>query len=561
TPVLEEHLRRQEIAAWQAMLRGEQTVSVPPHTTVSVLWDLGDYYCGLSQAVLSGGAGSDLSFVWAEALFERPLSRASKHKGHRRQFIGKYCRGPRDSFRNDGGQGRAYTACWWRSGCLVLVTVRTADEPLVVNALSFRETRYPLEPQASFACDRPEVERIVRFCVRGLQMSAHEAFVDPHYEQTMYVGDTRLQDLASYVLSADRRLAERCIELFDWSRRWFGFTNSAYPYENAQLISTFPLYWVLMLRDHAWWRDDGDFVRQRLSGMRANLDAFATLCSQDGLVHSAPGWAFIDTVPEWIGTLYSPDSARGLSSTFNLLHALALQAAAEMEDWAQEPELAARWRRRADAIVRAVTAACWDEGRTLMADYPDRSAWSQHAQIMALLTGAVPEDAKATCLDAMLRTPGLAAAQPMFWMFYLFEAFHALGQGGRVLEYLPHWTDLMDKTGLRTPYEMCEPARSDCHAWGSHPLFHLHATVAGIRPGSPLFASVDIAPDPGGLTRLHSRIPHPRGFIDADFTFTPQGVCRARIDLPPGIPGRLRWRGEAHELHPGVQEIVCQPRE
>jgi hypothetical protein len=371
TPLPAASLAHPAIGEWQRLLAADDTVHVPPHTTVSILWDLGDYYCGHSQATLSGGAGSELSMTWAEALFERPLSQKSKHKGQRRAFAGKYCRGPRDSFRNDGGTGRAYTACWWRSGCLILVTARTADEPLTIESLSFRETRYPLEAEASFACDSPDVERIIPFCVRGLQMCAHETFMDcPHYEQTLYAGDTRLHNLINYTLSADARLARRCIELFDWSRHAFGFTNSSYPASWAQLISTFPLYWVLMVRDYAWWREDADFVRARLPGVRANLDAFASLCAADGLVHGAPGWAFIDIVPEWIDTLYAPDGARGPSSTFNLLHALALQSAADLEDWAQEPELAARHRRRATTIIQAVTTPTVPPGANTPSSWP-----------------------------------------------------------------------------------------------------------------------------------------------------------------------------------------------
>jgi len=387
-------------------------------------------------------------------------------------------------------------------------------------------------------------------------MCAHETYMDcPHYEQTLYAGDTRLHNLIAYTLSSDARLARRCIELLDWSRRYFGFTNSAYPCGGAQLISSFPLYWVLMVRDHAWWRDEPAFVRARLPGVRANLDAFAALCGPDGLAGNAPGWAFIDTVPEWVGTLYAPDRTRGPSSIFNLLHALALRSAAELEEWAGEPELAARWRRRADGIVRAVAAACWDADRALLADYPDRSAWSQHAQIMGLLAGAVPAGSEMACLGAMLGTSGLAQAQPMFFMFYLFEAFHALGQGGRVLEHLSPWIGLMDNLGLGTPYEMFEPARSDCHAWGSHPLFHLHATVAGVRPAAPGFRRVVIAPASGALPRLATRMPHPRGVIEVRLEFTEAGACRGRVTLPPDTTGEFVWRGRTTALQPGMQAV------
>ena len=33
--------------------------------------------------------------------------------------------------------------------------------------------------------------------------------------------------------------------------------------------------------------------------------------------------------------------------------------------------------------------------------------------------------------------------------------------------------------------------RSDCHAWGAHPVFHFYATVLGIRPAAPGFRRVN----------------------------------------------------------------------
>ena len=51
----------------------------------------------------------------------------------------------------------------------------------------------------------------------------------PNYELTLYVDDTRLHNLIGYTLDGDAHLARRCIELFDWSRRGFGFTNSTGP--------------------------------------------------------------------------------------------------------------------------------------------------------------------------------------------------------------------------------------------------------------------------------------------------------------------------------------------
>jgi len=57
----------------------------------------------------------------------------------------------------------------------------------------------------------------------------------------------------------------------------------------------------------------------------------------------------------------------------------------------------------------------------------------------------------------------------------------ALGRLGRadvLLSRMGLWFGLVE-TGLRTVIEEPEPTRSDCHAWGAHPIFHLYATLLG----------------------------------------------------------------------------------
>ena len=100
---------------------------------------------------------------------------------------------------------------------------------------------------------------------------------------------------------------------------------------------------------------------------------------------------------------------------------------------------------------------------------------------------------------------------------------------------------------------MPEPSRSDCHAWGSHPLFHMHASLAGIRPADPGFKSVHIAPSPGPLEDIHSHIPHPDGEIRFDM-FKVDGSWRVCVALPDGIEGTFVWNGQSHTVK-GEQQI------
>ena len=138
-------------------------------------------------------------------------------------------------------------------------------------------------------------------------------------------------------------------------------------------------------------------------------------------------------------------------------------------------------------------------------------------------------------------------------MFYLFEVFQMFGRGDLLQERLVLWQDQI-RQGFKAPREMFEPSRSDCHAWASHPLFHFQATLAGIRPAAPGFRQVTIEPAPGGLKHINSRLPHPKGFIEADMEFKGR-ACRARINLPKGVTGVFRWKGKERALKAGKQEL------
>ena len=113
----------------------------------------------------------------------------------------------------DGGDGRLFTTHWWRSGRYCLLEVKAGETPLTIRRLALDEARYPLENEGAFECGDQELGPVIRIAVRGLQMCSHETFMDcPYYEQLMYVGDTRLEMLTTYVVSRDDRLVRRGIE-------------------------------------------------------------------------------------------------------------------------------------------------------------------------------------------------------------------------------------------------------------------------------------------------------------------------------------------------------------
>jgi len=81
--------------------------------------------------------------------------------------------------------------------------------------------------------------------------------------------------------------------------------------------------------------------------------------------------------------------------------------------------------------------------------------------------------------------------------------------------------------------------------------------VAGIHPDAPGFASVSIAPHPGGLKSFDASMPHPRGMIRVQFAQNKQ-VAEFIIELPESLKGTLHWKGRSYPLHGGRQTVQAK---
>ncbi|MGK4456111.1 hypothetical protein, partial [Klebsiella pneumoniae] len=68
---------------------------------------------------------------------------------------------------------------------------------------------------ATFRSDDDRIANLMPLMDRVLQMCAHETYFDcPFYEQLMYIGDTRLETLATYVSTDDDRLPRKALRMF-----------------------------------------------------------------------------------------------------------------------------------------------------------------------------------------------------------------------------------------------------------------------------------------------------------------------------------------------------------
>jgi len=547
-PIDPRHDRPDDHARWQAWCDGSP-LTLPAHHSRRVVIDLGRYHAYEVSLRARGGAGARLVLSYAEALVDH-----NGRKGHREELAGKHMPAVQDCFVLDGG-ARRYEPLWWRAGRYLQLLVTTAEKPCRLDPPKLQSRGYPLSAVGRFACDEPALQRLAHTAERTVRLCMHETFMDcPFWEQKQFVGDTRLQALVGYVLSADARLARKAIRLFDSGRaNPTQMSPGSWPTPVGKLITPFALWWVSLVHDYALWVGDAPFVRARMAGVFTVLDAFLRRRGADGLVRSPPGWTFIDaTFP---GQVPPGGEAGGTCIPLNWLLVLSLRRAARVWGWLGEDELD-RWAQRlADGLASRLRAVAWQRSRGMFADDPLRRRDSVHTQTLAVLAGEDAGDALRHALDAPEAVPA-----SIWFLHDVSEALARIGAHDRLPAVWSRWREAMLQ-GLSTTSERFGPEpRSDCHGWGGHPRYHLATKVLGVTPLQMGFELARITPWLGPLNRASGLVAHRLGPIRVALRRR-QGQVHARIDLPEGLPARLRtpahdqlihgqWRGRWREPSP-----------
>lgn len=581
-------VRRAENGTMNAdFLAGKAPATVPANTRAVFLLDNGVLTNAYPELTVSRGRGATVTLAYAEALVD-----AKGKKGNRNEIAGRTLLGFEDQYVADGADRRTFRPLWFRTYRYVQVTVETKAEPLVLDDLVGQFTGYPFEQRAQFTAnastapaDRPgastpgastpadtSLSAIWNVGWRTARLCAGETYFDcPYYEQLQYVGDTRVQSLISLYVTGDDRLMRKAITDYDHSRFNDGLTQSRYPSADFQVIPTFSLFWVCMIHDYWMHRQDDAFVKSMLPGILGVLNWHENRLTLQGLNGPLAWWNFVDWAWPWteetrIGGV--PPGVRDGSSVLTLQQAYTYQRAADLLGHYGQNERAEHYRELARRLNKAVYSLCWDADRGLLADTPvgrtpvgrtsTKKTFSQHANILAVLTNAVPIAQQATVLQKTMTDrnggPDSLTKATFYFKFYLFEALKKTGLGDQLVPQLKPWRDML-ALGLTTFAENPEPTRSDCHAWSASPLYEFLSTTCGINPAEPGFRSVRIEPYLGDLTTVDGRMPHPAGDIAVQFQKTPAGGLTGNVTLPPNLTGTLRWRGKTMALKGGKQTV------
>ncbi len=524
-------------------------IEIPANISASLLLDQTYLTNAYPTLTFSGGKKSIISLTYAEALYD-----AQSSKGDRNKIDGKTMIGRTDSLLSSGAQKQEFTPISYRTYRYLEVTIKTEDDPLVIDDISSVAVGYPFKMNATLKTSIPEMDQMMDIGWRTAKLCAMDTYMDcPYWEQLQYIGDTRIQAMVSLYNSGDDQLVKHALDLIDFSRQPEGITLSRYPTQNAQIITPFSLWYIGMLYDYMMYGNDRDFIKNKLSGTRQILEYFEGFQEADGGLKTLPGWTFTDWVDDWQRGM-PPFGNDGSSALLDLQLLMAYRNAKELEEELGMEAFASAYQTKIEQLSGTIQSKYWDEANQLFADTKDKDKFSQHTNSLAILTGLVT-GTRATEIGKQIVDNITLTPASIYFRYYVHQALVKAGLGDDYLDWLDIWRTHI-AAGLTTWAEdtNADTTRSDCHAWGSSPNIEFFRTILGIDSAAPHFRTVRIEPRLGEIKKISGEIPHPEGKIKVDYLVSKKGL-EAEISLPEGISGQFVWKGNHTPLKAGLNTI------
>lgn len=508
-----------------------------------LILDAGEMTTAFVSIDLEGGAGTELTLRYAEALSEDLV------KGRRDGGTGGDVEGLYDHYTLREGR-QSYEPFFWRPFRFLKLVVSGHGKPVRLRSVTLRRCVYPGEPLAHFKSNSEMLERIKNVSWRTAQLCAHDTHDDcPYYEQLPYAGDLRLHGPIGAMMTGDFRLLERSIRMYSWSRQSDGMILTRYPARVPQIIPPFALIWIQLVEEFYQMTGKEAFVREMFPVIRDILAWFERLrCPERILKKPFPYWNFTDwSIPAEEGA----ENNAGNRASLMMFMIGALQAAGRMAAVIGEELSGTAYAGTAEELKTECFEGLWDPKASLLRDDIDEPARAVHQTILALLYGVLPGDVEKTAFESVLQAEGKYEPTVPF-SFYLFRAASRLDAYDRVWPRIRAWEGMLS-SGTTTWFEMPEPTRSDCHAWSSWILRDYFTEILGIQPLAPGYLEVLIRPRfVEGLEHAEGRLPTCIGTVGVSWRILTTGRVEIEVELPEACQGGLlEIGGDKSPLMPG----------
>lgn len=511
-------------------------VRIPPKKKMSVLLDAGELTTGFLRLNLEAGKNSIIRLYYAESSSRKGKGQYYE-KGRRDDFDNFCFEGYHDEYKSSG-KIETYEPYWYRTFRFILLEVETMGEAITVHKPYYIETGYPIENTSRVESGTSWIKPLWDISVNTLQRCMHETYEDcPYYEQMQYILDSKLEALYTYGLNGDSRLAVKSLSEFHDGRRPDGMLNCRQPSFAPNVIPSFALHWIMMLEDYYIQSGNLNFVQSMMPTVAGALNWFNSRRDSNGLIGKSEFWDFVDWVEEWQneeGMATGTPSAikNGPSTTISLMYSCALQTAARLHNTLKQPDVAGQYLETSKQINSSVKSLCWSEKDGLFRDGPEVEEYTQHAQVWAVLSGAISKETGKKVLTCALQREGILLCS-FASAYFLFRALEATDLYELTKNLWKPWIEAVDK-GLTSWPEDFTRQRSDCHGWSALPLYEFTSCLLGVRPQEAGWKGIRVQPNYSVVSDIEGEVATPVGLVKVSWERTGNKVSLL-VESPAGI--------------------------
>ncbi len=197
---------------------------------------------------------------------------------------------------------------------------------------------------------------------------------------------------------------------------------------------------------------------------------------------------------------------------------------------------------KARQVYEVFNAKFFDAQRGLYIDGEGSAHSSLHANLFPLAFDLVPAERREKVAD-FVQSRGMACS--VYGAQYLLEALYNDGRDDYALKLMTSrdqrsWWNMiaLGSTMTMEAWDFkFKPNATWNHAWGAAPANIISRYLLGVRPLTPGYEKLLIAPQPGSLQSAQAKVPTPRGPVMIRFQNEARFVLE--VEIPPGTSAKV----------------------
>lgn len=405
-----------------------------------------------------------------------------------------------------------------------------------------------VDETGSFECSDESLNKIWNVSRYTLRQCMQNYFEDGvKRDKLLWVADMRIEALVGYYTFGSQALAKRGLLQMADIQMPDGMIIAVGPNPSSTYLPDFCAYYVMALADYYRYSGDKDTIQLLYPNLQRLMAWFKSNCDETGMFRNAdrPGWwMFLD----WDESLDKKDRVMGVEA----LYYRALQDAAYMAQEVGEKKESRDYTLRAEQLKKTVNSTMWSDAQGAYIDCVTDQGPSvkihKQPNALALLAGLPDSTKSESILALMFDASKMPPVTTPYMNFYVASALFEGGKTQQALDLIRSYWGGMIQRGATTFWEKFDPNwpnpyeqndLSYCHGWSSGPGAMLPAYIAGIRPISPGFKDVLLAPELADLKWVKATVPAYMGKITVEWK-QENGQITGNMNLPVRSHGLIR---------------------